>query len=233
MFQLVNMFVRTMLSVIHAAKNISKFFAYRIYLNDVHNLLSPSHLVKDFGYLGVFIVLFLESGVIFGFFLPGDSLLFTAGLLASQHYMNIVGLIIVSVMAAILGNSAGYYTGKAFGMALFNKPKSFWFSPKRVAEAHAFFEKEGPQSLVLARFIPAVRTFVPIVAGIGKMPYRTFLTFNAAGGLLWGIVLPLLGYTLGKTVPNIDKYLLPGVFVIIVASALPVALSYLKRRRKI
>lgn len=198
----------------------------------MHNLLNPSHLVKDFGYLGVFIALFLESGIIFGFFLPGDSLLFTAGLLASQHYMNIAALIIVSVVAAILGNSAGYYTGKTFGPALFNKPKSFWFSPKRVQAAHAFFEKEGPQSLILARFIPAVRTFVPIAAGIGKMPYRTFLTFNAIGGLLWGITLPLLGYTLGKTVHSIDKYLLPVIFVIIIASALPVVIPYLKRRRK-
>jgi membrane-associated protein len=199
----------------------------------VHNLLNPTHLVKDFGYAGVFIALFLESGIIFGFFLPGDSLLFTAGLLASQHYMNIFALIIVSVVAAVLGNSAGYYTGKVFGSALFNKPGSFWFSPKRVAEAHVFFEKEGAQSLILARFIPAVRTFVPIVAGIGRMPYRTFLTFNALGGLLWGAALPILGYTLGKTVPSIDKYLLPAVLVIIIASALPVAIPYFKSRRKI
>jgi membrane-associated protein len=199
----------------------------------VHNLLNPSHLVKDFGYLGVFIALFLESGIIFGFFLPGDSLLFTAGLLASQHYMNIIALITVSVIAAILGNNAGYYTGRYFGESLFQKPKSFWFSPGRVQAAHAFFEKEGPQSLILARFIPAVRTFVPIAAGIGKMPYRPFFTYNALGGLLWGIVLPLLGYSLGKKVPSIDKYLLPIVFLIIIASAVPVLLAYLKKRRKI
>lgn len=196
----------------------------------MHNLLNPSHLVKDFGYLGVFITLFLESGIIFGFFLPGDSLLFTAGLLASQHYINILGLIAVSVTAAILGNSAGYYTGRIAGPALFNKPRSLWFSPERVTEAHAFFEKEGPQSLILARFIPAVRTFVPIIAGVGKMPYRLFLTFNAAGGLLWGILVPLLGYTLGKKVPSIDKYLLPIIFVIAILSALPVLIPYFKKR---
>jgi len=195
--------------------------------------LNPSHLVKDFGYLGVFIALFLESGIIFGFFLPGDSLLFTAGLLASQHYMNIVGLIIVSVVAAILGNNAGYYTGRYFGESLFKKPKSFWFSPERVKAAHAFFEKEGPQSLILARFIPAVRTFLPIAAGIGKMPYRPFLTYNALGGLLWGTSLPLLGYFLGKKVPSIDKYLLPAVLLIILASALPVIPAYFKKNRKI
>ncbi len=198
----------------------------------MHNLLDPSHLVKDFGYLGIFIALFLESGVIFGFFLPGDSLLFSAGLLASQGLLNIIGLIVVSVAAAILGNNVGYYTGDKAGPALFNKKKSFLFSPKRVSEAHTFFEKEGPQSLILARFIPAVRTFVPIAAGIGKMNYRKFLLFNSLGGLFWGISVPILGYTLGKKVPNIDKYLLPIIFVIIILSAVPVLLTYHKNRQQ-
>jgi membrane-associated protein len=197
----------------------------------MHDLLNPSSLVKDFGYVGIFITLFIESGVIFGFFLPGDSLLFTAGLLASQHYLNIVGLIVVSVTAAVLGNNAGYYTGKTIGPALFNKKGSVWFSPERVKEAHAFFEKEGPLSLILARFIPAIRTFVPIIAGVGKMPYRTFLAFNAVGGLVWGVLLPVLGYTLGKKVPSIDKYLLPIVAVIIVLSALPVLITYYRKRK--
>jgi len=173
--------------------------------------------------LGIFITLFLESGIPFGFFLPGDSLLFTAGLLASQHYLNIAGIIVISVAAAILGNNAGYYTGKRFGRRLFKNDKSFWFSPKRLDEAGDFFEKEGPLSLVLARFIPAGRTFVPIAAGAAKMRYRTFLLFNALGGLLWGIALPVLGFTLGKTVPNIDKYLLPAIFLIIVLSIIPAA----------
>ncbi len=195
----------------------------------MHNLLDPGYLVKDFGYLGIFTALFLESGVFFGFFLPGDSLLFTAGLLASQGYLNIVGLIIISVAAAVLGNNVGYYTGKKTGPALFNRKRSFFFSPKRVEEAHKFFEKQGPQSLILARFIPAVRTFVPIAAGIGKMDYRKFLLFNGLGGLLWGVGVPILGYTLGKKVPNIDKFLLPVVLVIIVFSALPVLLAYLRR----
>ena len=193
-------------------------------------MLDPNSLVKDFGYLGIFITLFLESGVFFGFLLPGDSLLFAAGLLASQGHLNIVGLIFISVIAAILGNNVGYYTGKKAGPALFNRKKSFLFSPKRVAEAHTFFEKEGPQSLILARFIPAVRTFVPIAAGIAKMNYRKFLVFNGLGGLLWGVGVPILGYTLGKKVPSIDKYLLPIIFVIIILSALPVLLAYFKRR---
>ena len=195
------------------------------------NLLDPTHLVRDFGYLGLFITVFLESGIIFGFFLPGDSLLFAAGLLASQHHLNIFAVIILSVSGAILGNNAGYYTGKKTGHTLFNRPKSWIFSPRRVREAHIFFEREGGRALILARFIPAVRTFVPIIAGVGEMPYKTFFKFNALGGLLWGILLPLLGYTLGKTVPDIDKYLLPAIAVIIVLSALPVLLHYHKNKR--
>lgn len=197
----------------------------------MHNILNPTALVQDFGYLGIFITLFLESGIIFGFFLPGDTLLFTAGLLASQHKLDIAALIIISVAAAILGNNAGYYTGWKGGAALFSRPKSFWFSPRRIAEAHAFFEKEGAPSLVLARFIPAIRTFVPIAAGIGKMPYRPFLVFNAIGGLLWGIVVPLLGFTLGKTVHNIDKYILPIVIVLAIISLSPVVWAHFRRRR--
>lgn len=197
----------------------------------MHNILNPTSLVQDFGYLGVFITLFLESGIIFGFFLPGDTLLFTAGLLAARHTLDIIALIVISVAAAILGNNAGYYTGKKSGSALFKRPQSFWFSPKRVAEAHAFFEKEGAPSLILARFIPAVRTFVPIAAGIAKMPYRPFLVFNAIGGLLWGITLPMLGFTLGETVPNIDKYILPIVIALALISLSPIIWAHFKRRR--
>jgi membrane-associated protein len=198
----------------------------------VHDLLDPASLVKDFGYTGIFTALFLESGIPFGFFLPGDSLLFTAGLLASQHYLNLEALIAISVAAAVLGNNAGYYTGLRFGRRLFKNEKSFWFSPKRLDEAGEFFEKEGPLSLVLARFIPAGRTFVPIAAGAAKMRYPTFLIFNAAGGLLWGALLPILGFTLGKTIPNIDKYLLPAIAVIIVLSILPAAWHRYRRIKK-
>ncbi|MDB5161368.1 MAG: hypothetical protein JWO96_748 [Candidatus Saccharibacteria bacterium] len=196
------------------------------------SLLDPSHLVKSFGYLGIFSAIFLESGIVIGFFLPGDSLLFAAGLLASQHYLNIVVVIILAVVAAILGNNAGYYTGKKAGHALFNRKSSWLFSHKRVTEAHEFFETQGGKALVLARFIPAVRTFVPIVAGVGEMGYRHFFKFNALGGLLWGISLPLLGYTLGKTVHGIDKYILPAIFIIIVLSALPVVFHYKKGKKR-
>lgn len=197
----------------------------------MHNLLDPTHLIKSFSYIGIFSIVLLESGFIFGFFLPGDSLLFTAGLLASQHDLNIVGLIIISIIGAIIGNNVGYYTGRKLGPTLFNKQKSVLFSPKRIQEAHDFFAKEGPQSLILARFIPAVRTFVPIVVGVARMPYKTFATFNAVGAILWGFLLPILGYTLGKTVPSIDKYLLPIIIGIVGLSLLPVILQYRKAKK--
>ncbi len=194
-------------------------------------LLDPEHLVKAFGYVGIFTMIFLESGIVFGFFLPGDSLLFTAGLLASQHYLNLGVVIVLAVVAAILGNNAGYYTGRKVGPSLFNRKDSKFFSHRRITEAHEFFDKQGGKALILARFIPAVRTFVPIIARVGKMEYRHFFTYNAIGGLLWGISMPLLGYWLGKTVPSIDKYLLPIVFVIILISAIPVLKQYKPRKK--
>ena len=197
----------------------------------MHSLLDPSHLVKTFGYLGILATVFLESGVVVGFFLPGDSLLFTAGLLASQHHLNLLGVMLVAVIGAIVGNNVGYYTGLKSGPTLFTRRNSWLFSHERVKEAHDFFEKRGGGALVLARFIPAVRTFVPIVAGVGRMNYRGFLTFNALGGLLWGIGMPALGFSVGKTVSNIDKYVLPIISVIILLSALPVLIHYLKTQK--
>jgi membrane-associated protein len=198
----------------------------------VHQLLDPTNLVKTFGYLGIFTVIFLESGVIFGFFLPGDSLLFAAGLLASQGNLNIIILIVLAVAGAILGNNVGYYSGRRWGPGLFSRPDSFFFSRKRIGQAHDFFEAEGGKALVLARFIPAVRTLVPIIAGVGKMDYRHFFTYNALGGVLWGISLPALGYSLGKKVPNIDKYILPVIGLIVVVSILPVVYHYYKAQRR-
>lgn len=195
----------------------------------MHDLLDPTQLVKNFGYIGLLVTIFLESGIVIGFFLPGDSLLFAAGLLASQHQFNLILIIILAAIGAILGNNAGYATGKRFGPALLQKDGKL-FSKDRVNEAHAFFEEKGPEALILARFVPAVRTFVPIVAGSVDMNYRKFFTYNAIGGCLWGIGLPVLGYSLGKSVPNIDKYLLPVVILIIVLSALPAIFHYKKRK---
>jgi membrane-associated protein len=197
----------------------------------VHSLLDPSYLVRTFGYLGLFITIFLESGIVIGFFLPGDSLLFAAGLLASQGHLNILAIIFLAVAGAILGNNAGYYTGKRFGPSIFKHQSSWFLSHDRVNEAHRFFDRYGRKSLLLARFVPAARTLVPIFAGIGKMDWQHFFTYNALGGLAWGIFMPVLGYELGRSVHGIDKFVLPAIFIIIVLSGLPVLYHYLKSRR--
>lgn len=196
------------------------------------HLLDPTYLAKTFGYLGLLIVIFLESGIVIGFFLPGDSLLFAAGLLAAKGNLDILAVIGLAVIGAIAGNNAGYYTGKRFGPSIFKSQKRWFLSKDRIDDAHRFFDKYGANSLILARFIPAGRTLVPIFAGIAKMKYRRFFLFNATGGLMWGVLLPVLGYSLGRSVPSIDKYVLPVIFVIIVLSALPVTFHYLKSKQK-
>lgn len=198
----------------------------------MHSYLDPTYLVKTFGYLGLFLTIFLESGIVFGFFLPGDSLLFAAGLLAADGKLNIAAVILLAFTAAVLGNNAGYYTGKKFGARIFKKEPAWFLSQKTVDQAHHFFDKYGGKSILLARFVPAARTLVPIFAGIGHMNYRRFFTFNALGGLFWAILMPVLGYSLGKSVPNVDKYILPIIFAIIIISLAPVTYHYLKSRRK-
>lgn len=187
--------------------------------------------IEAFGILGVAAVVFAESGLFFGFFFPGDSLLFTAGFLASQGRFGLIPLIFLVAVAAVAGDSAGYWFGKKVGPRIFTRPDSFWFSHERVEDAHAFFETNGPKSLILARFIPAVRTFTPIIAGVARMRYRTFISYNVVGGILWGALLPSLGYFLGSAVPGIDRYIIPIVLLIIVVSLLPLLREYLRRTR--
>ncbi len=179
-------------------------------------------LITSAGYVGITAVIFAESGLFFGFFLPGDSLLFTAGLLASQDLLRLEVLISLLSVAAITGDSVGYWFGKKIGPAIFIKEDGFFFRKAHIERTRFFFEKYGPKAIVLARFVPIVRTFTPILAGVGQMKYRTFLTYNIAGGTGWVISLTMLGYFLGNLVPNIDHYLLPIVLVIIVVSFLPI-----------
>lgn len=188
-------------------------------------------LIQTIGYVGITAIVFAESGLFFGFFLPGDSLLFTAGFLASQGFLNIFILIALTTTAAILGDSVGYWFGKKVGPFIFSRPDSFLFSHKRVEDASAFFAKHGPKSLILARFIPAVRTFTPILAGVGQMNYRTFLKYNVIGGILWGTGLPILGYFLGRLVPHPDRYIIPIVLLIIVVSILPVLREVFRKKK--
>lgn len=180
-----------------------------------------STLIQTVGYLGVFAIVFLESGMMLGFFFPGDSLLFTAGFLASQNFMDIKVLIVGCFISAILGDSVGYWLGHKFGRRLFQREDSIWFHKDHLTRAQRFYEKHGGKTIILARFVPVIRAFAPVVAGIGVMDYRRFLAFNLAGGVLWAIAIPLLGFYLGRMVPNVDRYLLPIVGLIIIASVLP------------
>ncbi len=189
-------------------------------------------LVLSFGYIGLFALVFAESGLLFGFFLPGDSVLFSVGLLASQGSFDIKILVPLVVVAAILGDSVGYWFGAKVGPKLFEKEDSRIFKKKYLEETKSYFDKYGPMTIILARFIPAVRTFAPILAGVGKMKYSMFLRYNIVGGILWGAGVTLLGYFLGSTIPGIDKYLYPIITLIIVVSALPVAFQWLKTRNK-
>jgi membrane-associated protein len=198
--------------------------------NPLHDL--PT-LIKSVGYLGVWGIVFAESGLLIGFFLPGDSLLFTAGFLASQNIFNVWILVAGIVFCAIAGDSVGYMTGHRFGPMLFRREDSRFFSKANLIKTQKFYDEHGGKTIILARFMPVVRTFAPIVAGIGRMHYPSFLTFNVVGGLLWSFGLTLLGYFLGNVIPEdqIDKYLLPIILGIIVLSVLPPAYHAWKENR--
>ncbi len=183
-------------------------------------------LIQTVGYAGLFVMVFGESGF-FLFFLPGDSLLFTAGILASQGLFSIWILAPLFTIAAILGDSAGYWVGNKSGAWLMRQKDTFLFKKSYIHKAQDFFDKHGGKALILARFVPAVRTFVPVAAGMGKMNYGKFLTYNIIGGVIWGAGMSTLGYFLGSKIPDIDKYLVPVVGLIILVSVLP-ALFHMK-----
>lgn len=178
-------------------------------------------LIKAVGYLGLFGIVFAETGLLVGFFLPGDSLLFTAGILAAQGYLDISLLLIVLTGAAIIGDSTGYAIGKKFGPKIFAKENSVLFNKKHLERAEKFFDKHGSKTIIIARFVPIVRTFVPTLAGVGKMSYAKFLTYNIVGALVWVFSVTMLGYYLGLKVDNIEMYILPGIVIIILLSISP------------
>ena len=194
--------------------------------------LDPLFLIDTLGLVGVLGIIFAESGVFLGFFLPGDSLLFTAGLLATQNYFNIFTLIILASFAAILGDTFGYTFGNKIGPKIFTKQHSLVFSLKNLERSKLFFAKHGKKAVIMARFMPAVRTFTPILAGAGKMPYKSFLTYNIIGGVSWVIFMSGLGYFFGKLIPNPDRYILPVIVLIIFISILPSLIEFIRNNRK-
>lgn len=191
-------------------------------------LFQIDQLIRAFGYIGIAFIVFAESGLFFGFFFPGDSLLLTAGLFAykGEAGMNILLLIPIVFVAAVLGDNVGYWFGNKTGPMIFKREESRFFKPRNLLKAKEFYDRYGGITLVLARFMPFIRTFVPIVAGAVKMDYRRFFFFNLLGGLLWGIGVTLAGFTLGALIPKetLDKYFLLIVVVVILVSALPTML---------
>lgn len=184
-------------------------------------------LLEVVGYAGIFAIIFAESGLLIGFFLPGDSLLFTAGFLAAQGIFNIYWLAVLCFVAAVLGDSAGYTFGSKVGRRIFTRENSILFHTRHLQRAQAFYDRHGGKTIILARFLPVVRTFAPVLAGVGSMPYPRFLKYNVVGGALWAIGLTVLGYFLGSVIPDVDQYLLPTVFAIIVLSVLPTMVHFL------
>ncbi len=193
-------------------------------------LIDVPHLVKTAGYIGVFAIIFAETGLFIGFFLPGDSLLFTAGILASQGYLNVTWLCIGLFIAVFCGDNVGYLIGKHAGPKFFTRPKSLLFNPEHLKRSHDFFEKHGGKAVIIARFVPVVRTFSPVVSGLARMRYVKFMVYSTIGSLLWAVGLTLLGYWLGQTVPNVEKYIIPGVVIIILLSISPGIYHVLKTK---
>jgi membrane-associated protein len=188
-------------------------------------------LITTVGYVGLAVIILCETGLLFGFFLPGDSLLFTAGLLASQGVFAIWLLIPLLAAAAIVGDSMGYAIGARIGPALYKREDSFFFRKRYIEETEAFYAKHGPYTIVLARFVPIVRTFAPTLAGVGRMPYTLFVRYNVLGGLLWTVGLTLAGYFLGTLVPGVADYLDAIIIGIILLSLTPLLHRWWQSRR--
>ncbi len=193
---------------------------------------SIQNIIIAFGYIGVFTAIFAESGFLLGFFLPGDSLLFTVGLLASTGVFNIWALIIGCGLAAIIGDSFGYYIGKRLGPSLFTKDDSYIFKKTYLVQTQEFYKKYGKKTIILARFVPIIRTFAPIIAGVGNMQYSAFVSYNVLGGIGWTSIFLLIGFLLGKTAPGIEHYMSFIIIGIIAVSVVPIVWEFYKKYRQ-
>jgi membrane-associated protein len=197
-----------------------------------HRIYDVEGLVHVGGILGLSAIVFTETGLLVGFFLPGDSLLVTAGLFAARGDLD-VGLLVVSLIcAAVFGDTVGYNIGARTGPKLFNRPDSLLFNRKHLMTTKAFYERHGPFTIVIARFVPIIRTFAPVVAGIGAMEYRRFLAYNVVGGIGWVLVTVLGGYFLGQMVPNIHDHIHTVIVVVIVLSLMPAIIKIAKEKLK-
>jgi len=188
-------------------------------------------LVETIGYAGLFLIVFSETGLLIGFFLPGDTLLVAAGAVAGRGHLDIWALMLVLFVAAVTGDAVGYQIGKHAGPRLFRREDSRWFHHKHLERARSFYNHHGGKTIVLARFVPIVRTFAPTIAGAAGMPYRRFAIFNVFGGLIWVVSMCGLGYVVGESVPNLEVALVAVVGIIFVLSIAPAAVHILRERR--
>lgn len=198
-----------------------------------HRIRDVPGLVAWGGYLGMSLIVFAETGLLIGFFLPGDSLIVTAGLLAATSgIVNVYLLGLLLTVASILGNTVGYAIGAATGPRLFNRDNSLLFNKRHLYRAHAFYEKHGGKTIILARFMPIVRTFVPVVAGMGQMEYRRYMQYNIVGGVAWIWSMLFIGYFLGRYIPGVDKHIEVVILLVIFVSLLPGIIGWWRHRAK-
>jgi membrane-associated protein len=190
--------------------------------------LNPLDIVRTGGYIGLALLVFAESGLLIGIFLPGDSLLFAAGLLAAGGLFSPGLLALTVVAAAVLGDSTGYWFGKEVGTHFLNRPDGTFFKHEYIGRTQKFYKKYGARAVVLARFVPIVRTLAPVLAGVGKMKYSRFLGYNALGGFAWGAGMVALGYFLGVLLPNSENYILPLSLAVVALSFLPILINVLR-----
>lgn len=197
-----------------------------------HRLSDLPGLVQWAGLFGLAAIIFSETGLLVGVFLPGDSLLVTAGLFAAKGYLNVYGLAPALTLAAICGNSVGYFIGRATGPRIFRRENSLFFNKNHAIRAHEFYEKHGRKTIVLAQFMPVIRTFAPVIAGVGGMGFRHFIAFNIIGAVSWIGSMLGIGYFLGNTIPGIDQHIEIVVAIVIFISILPGIISTIRARRK-
>lgn len=194
--------------------------------------MSVDQLLSSFGYLGIFILIYAETGAFIGFFLPGDTLLITAGIFCAQGRMNLLTVFVVVLLASLLGNATGYYLGKRYGKRLFIREDGTFFKKSHLEKARSFYNKHGGKTIIIARFIAGIRALAPLVAGMSDMPAGKFLSYSFLGGVFWATVLPLFGLYLGNTIPQVDQYILPIVIIAVIISLSPGIIHLLQKRFK-
>jgi membrane-associated protein len=198
--------------------------------NFFSNVYNVPELIRLVGFYGLILIVFAETGLLVGFFLPGDSLLITAGLFAARGDLDFTMLLVTLIPAAIVGNATGYYIGHRTGKALYSRPNSLLFRREHLQMTHEYYERHGGKTIILAQFIPILRTFAPVVAGVGEMGYRQFATYNVVGAILWVGGMTTAGYALGNAIPNIETRIHYVVAVVIFISLLPPGIALLKAR---